>query len=296
MSAAWEEVFQRERGRLFGIAYRILGSAADAEDVLQEAWIACADRADVDDPAAYATRAVGSRALNRLRDTARRRETYPGPWLPEPVAADASPDESALMAESLTMAMLVMMERLSPLERAAFVLCEVFDVPAPEAAAALERTPAAVRQLVSRARRRLREDAPPMAATPAEHTRVTREFGLAVASGDVGRVVALLAPDVVMVADGGGKALAAGAPLEGAPRVAQVLLALAAHAPDAVPWEAAINGRAGFVIASASRGPSVYQLDVRDGLVSRIWAVRNPDKLSRVPLEPPRQRDPGRDQ
>lgn len=280
--------FAEERRRLFGIAYRILGSVADAEDVVQDAFIACrAAGADVTDPVAYAVRAVARRALNRRRDDARRRAHYVGPWLPEPMATEPGPEEAAETAEGLTMAMMVLMERLTPRERAAFVLTEAFGLRAPEAAEALDTTPGAIRQLVSRARRRLRAGGAGVEDTPAEHDRVAHAFGRAVVEGDVAGVLAVLAPDVVFVADGGGKALAMRVPLHGADRVAQAIVALARQAADARPWPVSVNGRTGFVVASDAMGASVYQFAVSGGRITSIWAMRNPDKLAGVPLTPP---------
>ncbi len=286
--APFAAVFTRERPRLFGIAYRIVGTVPDAEDVVQDAFIACAGAAaDVADPVAYAVRAVTRRALNRRRDDARRRSHYVGPWLPGPLDTGPGPAEAAETAEGLTMAALVLMERLGPRERAAFVLVDVFGLSAPEAADALDATPAAVRQLTSRARRRLRAEPAVPEDAPADHDRVTRAFGEAMVAGDMEGVLAVLAPDVEFVADGGGKALASRAPVQGAARVATVLLALAANVPDARPWAASINGRTGFVVASDAMGPSVYQFAVCGGRITSIWATRNPDKLTWVPATPP---------
>lgn len=284
----WTAVWNEERPRLFGIAYRILGSATDAEDVVQDTWIACQGQEfmTIRDPAAYMVRTVANRSLNALRDRTRRGEEYIGPWLPEPlVATGPDPAEHAEIADSLTTAALVMMESMSPPERTAFVLCVVFDVPAPEAAAALERTPAAVRQLVTRARRHAQQHAPAPTAQR-EHERVARAFAAAVAEGDVARVVAVLAPDVRFVSDGGGKAVAARRPVVGAEEVATLILNLGRAVTDVTGWEAQVNGRLGFVLASPTAGLSVYQFDVVDGRVGTIWVTRNPDKLGRVPRSP----------
>ena len=182
--------FDDERPRLLGIAYRLLGSFADAEDVVQETWIAWneVDAASVDNPAAYLAKAVTHRALNRIRTLARRREDYIGDWLPEPVSSARLPDEAAEIADSVSFAMLVMLERLSPLERAAFILRDVFDVSTADVADTLERSPEAVRKLVSRARSRLKDD-PPDDADTASHTRTSLAFADAVQRGDADALV-----------------------------------------------------------------------------------------------------------
>ncbi len=288
-------VFEAHRGRLFGIAYRMTGSVADAEDVVQETWLASRRAAsDVGDPTAYLVTAATRQALSRLRAQARRREDYVGPWLPDPLpatpgpgaagpagtaAAGADPAEAALLAESVTTAMLVMLAALTPLERAAFVLCEVFAVPSHEAAAALGRSPEAVRQLVSRARRKVRAHPPPVAE--AEHARVAGLFARAVASGEIEAVLAILAPAVSFESDAGGLVRAALRPVVGAAKVARLLLALRESDPGAVIEARMINGRVGFVVTESTGGRSVYSLGVADGRISHVWVTRNPDKLTR---------------
>jgi RNA polymerase sigma factor (sigma-70 family) len=279
------EIFEAQRGRLFGIAYRILGSVADAEDVVQETWLACQGATEVSDPVAYLTTAAGRRALNRARDIGRRREDYVGPWLPEPLSTEPGPAETVELAESVTMAMLVMLDAMSPLERAAFVLCEVFEMPAPQAAAALDRSPEAVRQLVSRARRHARDHGPQVRDV-AVHRRAVTAFAAALGSGDLPAVIAVLAPDVEFVSDGGGSARAALRPVHGAEHVARLLLGLARQDPGAVSVPAWFNGLPGFLVTTSDGLRSVLQVDAPDGVVRRIWFVRNPQKLAGVRSAP----------
>ncbi|WP_434810872.1 RNA polymerase sigma factor SigJ [Microbacterium sp. bgisy189] len=275
--------FDDERPRLLGIAYRLLGSFADAEDVVQETWIAWNEvgAASVDNPAAYLAKAVTHRALNRIRTLARRREDYIGDWLPEPVSSARLPDEAAEIADSVSFAMLVMLERLSPLERAAFILRDVFDVSTADVADTLERSPEAVRKLVSRARSRLKDD-PPDDADTASHTRTSLAFADAVQRGDVEAALALLSPTVEFIADSGGRARASRRPIVGADNVLRFLLgALTKWQVDAIN-AVDVNRRTALLVLSASDGDGIYQVAVRDGLIERIWATRNPDKLSAV--------------
>ena len=206
-----EQVFHQMRPRLLGVAYRILGSVVDAEDVLQDAWLRW-DRVDldgVDNPEAYLTTVVGRVALDHLRRAKVRREAYVGAWLPEPVSnlsqPEQDPEAAVELADSLSMALLVVLETLSPLERAAFVLREIFDRPYPEVAAALGRSESAVRQLVHRSRDRVDEGHARYRADLATHSRVVEEFLTACRTAEVDDLMALLAPDVVMISDGGGQ-------------------------------------------------------------------------------------------
>lgn len=275
--------FEELRPRLLGIAYRVLGSYADAEDVVQETWIAWqqADRASVSSPAAYLTRAVTNQALNRIRSAQRRREEYVGEWLPEPVATDRLPDEVAEIADSVTFAMLVMLERLSPLERAAFVLREVFDVPTAEVAATLDRSPAAIRQLVARGRAHLGAEAR-FTVDPAEHHEVSAGFLAAIRAGDVETATRLLSPTVELIADGGGKASSALRPLLGPEHVVRFIAGLIdKYGLDDVRI-VHVNRMPAMLIHSDAAGDSVYQLAVRDGRIERIWVTRNPDKMRLV--------------
>jgi len=275
------DAFEALRPRLFGVAYGILGTVADAEDVVQETWIAwdAADHGSVASAAAYLTRTVSNRALNRLRDMRRRREEYRGPWLPEPMDTARRPDEAAELADSVSFAMLVLLERLSPLERAAFVLREVFDVPTAEVAEMLQTSPAAVRQLASRAGAHLRAESPRYEVDRDRHLAVSNAFVTAIAEGDVRAAMDILAPDVELVTDGGGKVAAAGVPLHGPERVAHFYLGLAAKYPDFRIRPAEFNGMPAIVV-HADDTASIVQIAVRDGLIARVWVTRNPDKLT----------------
>lgn len=274
--------FEDHRGRLLGIAYRLLGSFADAEDIVQETWIAWqkVDHDRVDHPGAYLDRTVTHGALNRLRAMRRRREEYIGTWLPEPVATERLPEESAELADSVSFAMLVLLERLSPLERAAFILRDVFDLRTDEVAATLDRSPAAVRKLVSRARGRLAANPTDLHSDPVEHTRTSMAFVGAVQSGDVHTALALLSPSVQLVADGGGKASAVRRPVIGADNVLRFLMgALEKWGVDSIE-PISVNHLPALLIDSADQGLSVYQLQVRGGRIEQLWAMRNPDKLA----------------
>lgn len=274
--------FEDLRPRLFGIAYRILGAVADAEDVVQETWIAwdATDQSQVASPTAYLTRAVSNRSLNRLRELSRRKEEYIGPWLPEPIDTSRRPDEAAELADSVSYALMVLLEQLSPMERAAFVLREVFDVPTADVAEALSSNAAAVRQLVSRARGHLAERDRAYEVDPHEHKRVADEFLAALAEGDVPRATGLLTPDVELVTDGGGIFKAALRPIHGPDKVMRILKALSEQYEYTVEV-VNINGLPGVVLRSdADASTTAMQLGVVDGQIAAIWTVRNPHKLS----------------
>jgi RNA polymerase sigma-70 factor (ECF subfamily) len=272
--------FARHRSLLFTVAYEMLGSAADAEDVVQETWLRWSgvDQAEVRDARAYLVRIVTRQALNRLRTLARRREEYVGEWLPEPLLT--SPDVAAdvELAESVSVAMLTVLETLGPAERAVFVLREVFDTPYDEIAEAVGKTPAAVRQIAHRARDHVAARRPRMAVTTTEQQEAVDRFLAAVSDGDVQGLLDVLAPDVVLVADGGGLVAAVRRPVEGAERVARLLAGFA----DLVEAEATpvwLNGSPGARIELAGEVDTAVSLTVEDGRITRIYAVRNPHKL-----------------
>lgn len=272
--------FADARPRLRAVAYGVLGSWADADDVVQDTWLAWQgiDHATVEHPAAYLTRAVTNRAYNRLRDAARRREVYIGPWLPEPVDTGRRPDEHTELADSLTFALLVLLERLAPRERVAFVLTDVFGVPAAEVADALDTTPANARQLASRARKALASERARFTVDPDEHARTADAFATALLGGEIDDVLALLAPDVELVTDAGGFAKAALRPVLGADHVARFLLGIVATTPAFSVTPAVVNGLAGAVITIAG-APTVLHIGVADGRVGAVWIIRNPRKL-----------------
>ncbi|SDQ45010.1 RNA polymerase sigma-70 factor, ECF subfamily [Thermostaphylospora chromogena] len=275
--------FEENRSLLFGIAYRMLGSVADAEDVLQDAWLRwSAVDEPVDNPRAYLARTVTNLSINRLRSASARREAYVGPWLPEPLLTDPDVSESVEQAESISMAMLVVLESLSPLERAVFVLKEVFGFSYAEIAKALDRSEAAVRQVGHRARSHVQARRPRFDASAETTERVTEEFLRACLGGDINRMMELLAPDVTAWSDGGGKVRAALRPLHGADTVARWILGVLSYkyAPKVRPEKCWINGQPGALLRTPDgKIDSAGVLDVVDGKITAIRLVRNPDKL-----------------
>ncbi|MFH8370163.1 RNA polymerase sigma-70 factor [Streptomyces sp. NPDC018031] len=285
------DVFQQHRPVLLGVAYRMLGHVADAEDVVQEAWLrwSGADQAGVRDPRGYLVRVTTRLAIDRLRQTRSRREAYVGPWLPEPLRTDFGttvPDtaERAMRAETVSFAVLVVLESLSPLERAVFVLREAFGFPYGEIAAALDRTEAAVRQLAGRARRHVEERKPRYAVDPAQQRDLTERFIAAAAGGDLARLLALLAPDARLVGDGGGKAQAPLRILRTADHIGRFLAGAAARLPGAEVTLAEVNGGWAGVVLLDGRPDMVFSLDVADGAIRCVYVVRNPEKLARLAI------------
>ena len=236
--------FLTQRSLLFTVAYEMLGSAADAEDVVQETWLrwAEADQSEVHDPRAYMVRIVTRQALNRLRTLARRREDYVGEWLPEPLLTAPDLAEDVELAESVSMAMLTVLETLTPTERAVFVLREVFEMPYDEIAAAVDKTAPAVRQVAHRAREHVAARRPRMRVERSEQQRVVERFLAALTSGDVQGLMEVLAPDVVVLADGCGLVPAARHPAVGADKVAAFLSKFSTFAPAAVVDTLWLNG------------------------------------------------------
>ncbi len=279
--------FVTHRGLLFTVAYEMLGSVADAEDVVQETWLrwAEADRSGVDDPRAYLVRIVTRQALNRVRTLARRREDYVGQWLPEPLLTSPDVAEDVELAESVSMAMLTVLETLTPTERAVFVLREVFDLPYGEIATALDKTAAAVRQVAHRAREHVAARRPRMTVNPAEQQQVIERFMAALTSGDVQALMQVLAPDVVVVADGGGLVAAARHPVAGADKVGALLSKFSTLAPAAVVDTLWLNGALGGRIVLDGQLDTVVSFVIEHGRIQRIYAVRNPHKLSRLDKE-----------
>jgi RNA polymerase sigma-70 factor (ECF subfamily) len=281
------EAFDRHRRLLFGVAYRMLGSVADAEDTVQDAWLrwSAADREDVDDPKAYLVRIVSRLALDRLGAARSRRETYVGPWLPEPLLTDDSPGpgEAAELGEQVSLALLVVLETLSPLERAVFVLREVFGMTVAEVAGVVDRSEAAVRQVAHRAREHVRARQPRFDPDPRTQREVTERFFDAVAGGDLDRLMAVLSPDVVLVSDGGGRAQAARRPIEGVDKVARFLVGIAAKGfaiPGLEVRFAAINGRPGFAAWVDGQPFMALAPVVGEGRVEQVLVMVNPDKLA----------------
>jgi RNA polymerase sigma-70 factor (ECF subfamily) len=285
--------FAEHRPVLVGAAYRVVGSVSDAEDVVQEAWLrwAAIDHDDIRDPRAYLIRITTRLALNRLREQKARREQYVGPWLPEPMpATDDDPATAVEMADSVSMAMLVVLETLSPLERATFVLREVFDLPYDEIAETLGRSEAAVRQLAHRARGHVHARQPRHHVDKARHDELTLRFMQAAGSGDFDQVVALLAPDAVLISDGGGKKKAALRPIQGAEKIARWLFGVLEANPGFEIRMATLNDEHAYIAYFDDQPDTVAFLQSTDGVITDLYLIRNPEKLGTVPplhtLEP----------
>ncbi|MFE9705108.1 RNA polymerase sigma-70 factor [Streptomyces sp. NPDC005930] len=282
------DVFEEHRPVLLGVAYRMLGRLADAEDVVQEAWLrwSGADRSGVREARGYLVRVTTRLAIDRLRQVKARGETYVGPWLPEPYATDfgdAVQDtaERAVLADSVSFAVLVVLESLSPLERAVFVLREAFGYPYAEIAAMLERGEAAVRQLAGRARKHVEERRPRYDVDPAQRRDLTERFLAAAANGDMAGLLATLAPDVRLVGDSGGRAKAPLRVLESSDKVARFLLGVARQGiPDATFHFLEVNAGPALLVRSGGKPDSMVQVDVADGRIQSVYVIRNPDKLA----------------
>lgn len=287
------EVFEEHRRVLMGVAYRMLGRVADAEDVVQEAWLrwSGADRSDVREPRGYLVRITTRLAIDRLRQVKSRNEAYVGPWLPELYVtdfADTVPDtaERAVLADSVSLAVLVVLESLSPLERAVFVLREAFGYPYADIAAVLDRSEPAVRQLAGRARKHVDERRPRYEVDPAERREMTERFLAAAAGGDLAGLMSLLAPDVRLVGDSGGLTQAPLRVLESADKVGRFLHGVARKGvPDASFRFMEINGGPALVTLSGGKVDSVLQLAVMDGRIQCVYILRNPQKLLSLPVD-----------
>ena len=285
-----DDPFVAHRSLLFTVAYELLGSAADAEDVVQETWlrwagIGDAARGEVRDPRAYLIRTVTRQALNRLRTLARQREDYVGAWLPEPLLTSPDVAEDVELAESVSIAMLTVLETLGPAERAVFVLREVFDVPYDEIAEAVGKPAATVRQIAHRARRHVAARRPRMAVSRSEQQRVVERFVAALTTGDVQGLMDVLAPDVVVVADGGGLVAAIRQPVEGRERAVALLARFAQLAPGTEVVTLLLNGAVAARIDPTGELNTALTFVVEDGRISRIYSIRNPHKLGRLESE-----------
>ncbi len=282
------EAFAAHRNLLFTVAYEMLGSAADAEDVLQETWLRWAgvDLGIVRDQRAYLVRITTRQALSRLRTLRRRKESYVGPWLPEPLLTSPDVAEDVELADSVSMAMLLVLETLTPTERAVFVLREVFDLEYDEIAEAVGKNPAAVRQIAHRARAHVAARRPRGVVSPAETRAALEAFQRAAETGDLQRLLDILAPDVVFLGDGGGVVQAALAPIAGARRVARLLVAgLSRIAAAASLQPAQVNGYPALILRLNGEIDTVIAVRIDDGLITGLYAVRNPEKLSRIERE-----------
>ena len=292
--------FDRRRRLLFSVAYQMLGSVSDAEDVVQDSWLrwSAADRSEVRDERAYLVQITTRLALDRLRSAQSRRESYVGPWLPEPLLtrgapvgsapAAPEPEEAAELGEMVSLALLVVLETLSPAERAVFVLREVFGMSTAEVAGVLGRTEAAVRQMGHRAREHVHSRQPRFDADRRAQREVTEQFLAAVGGGDLDALLATLAPDVVLISDGGGRTKAALRPVAGADKVARWLVAVAkdgaASLPDLRIEVAEVNGWPAIVGWSGAAPFGSISLAVAGGRIEQVLVVVNPDKLAGLVL------------
>lgn len=276
-----KDAFELHRSLLFTVAYEMLASACDAEDVVQETWLRWADvdHAVVRDPRSYLIRIVTRQSLNLLRTLARRREEYIGEWLPEPLVTTPDVAADIALAESLSIAMLVVLETLGPEERAVFVLREVFDTPYDDIAEAIDKSPAAVRQIAHRARDHVAARRPRMPVSTTEQQEAVQRFLAATRQGDLQGLLNVLAPDVVLVADGGGLAPAARRPIEGAERVARAIVGVArlADVDAKAVW---LNGSLACRIDIGGQLNAAVSLAVENGRIKRIYAIANPEKLA----------------
>jgi RNA polymerase sigma-70 factor (TIGR02957 family) len=282
------ETFVAYRNLLFTVAYEMLGSAVDAEDVLQETWLRWVkvDLAQVRDQRAYLVRITTRQALNRLRTLRRRKEAYVGPWLPEPMLTAPDVADDVELAESVSLALMLVLETLSPTERAVFVLREAFDVSYDEIAAAVDKSPAAVRQIVHRARQHVEARRPREVVSPSETRAVLESFRRAVEGGDIQALLDVLAPDVVLVADGGGVKQAALRPITGADKVVRLIFGGLGRTEGALTAGLTeINGTPALLLRLDGGVDGVLAVRIKDARITGIYYVRNPEKLSRVESE-----------
>jgi RNA polymerase sigma-70 factor (TIGR02957 family) len=282
------EAFLAHRNLLFTVAYEMLGSAADAEDVLQETWLRWAgvDLGTVRDQRAYLVRIAARQALARLRTLGRRRESYVGPWLPEPLLTAPDVAEDVELADSVSMAMLLVLETLAPAERAVFVLREVFDLGYDEIAEAVGKSPAAVRQIAHRARAHVAERRPRGVVSPAETRDALDAFQRAAETGDLQHLLDILAPDVVFLGDGGGVKQVVLRPIVGADKVARLLATGLGRITAAASLQPAqVNGYPALILRLNGEIDTVVAVRIDDGLVTGLYAMRNPEKLSHMQRE-----------
>ncbi|GLI00549.1 RNA polymerase sigma-70 factor [Phytohabitans aurantiacus] len=279
------EAFVTHRNLLFTVAYEMLGSAADAEDVLQETWLRWAD-VDLDtvrDNRAYLVRITTRQALNRLRTLRRRKESYVGPWLPEPLLTAPDVADDVELADSVSIAMLLVLETLTPTERAVFVLREVFDVGYDEIAEAVDKSPDAVRQIAHRARSHVAARRPREVVSPAQTRDAIDAFQRAIETGDLRGLLDILAPDVVLLGDGGGVVQATLEPMVGASAVADLLSRFDAAAVSMRP--AQVNGYPALIFRRNGEIDTVIAVRLDGNLIAGLYAVRNPEKLSHLEQE-----------
>jgi RNA polymerase sigma-70 factor (TIGR02957 family) len=282
------EAFVAHRNLLFTVAYEMLGSAADAEDVLQETWLRWADvdLGEIRDQRAYLVRIVTRQSLTRLRTLGRRKESYVGQWLPEPLLTAPDVAEDVELAESVSMAMLLVLETLAPTERAVFVLREVFDLTYDEIAAAVDKSPAAVRQIAHRAREHVAARRPRGMVSPAETRDALDAFRRAVETGDLQGLLDILAPDVVLLGDGGGVKQAVPRPVVGADKIARLLISgLSRLTATTSLRPAEVNGYPALIVRMNDELDTVVAVRIDEGRITGLYAVRNPAKLSHMASE-----------
>jgi RNA polymerase sigma-70 factor (ECF subfamily) len=283
--------FELHRRRLTGLAYRMLGTLSEAEDIVQEAYLRwhTAERGRVDNPRAYLSRAVARLCLDHLKSARVRRETYVGPWLPEPIVDETAlaPDTASELADDLSLALMMALERLSPLERAAFLLHDVFEMEFGDIAKVLERSESACRQLAARGRSHVHDARPRFRVPQDEVARIADAFQRAVVSGDATQFAEVLAADAILYSDGGGKRAAALNPIYGRDKIVRFFEGVTRGGglmPTAVQ-QVRVNGLPGFVTVDRDGNiDTVVTIDIRDGQIAAIYAVRNPDKLAHVSL------------
>jgi RNA polymerase sigma-70 factor (ECF subfamily) len=278
------EIFKRHRARLFGIAYRMLGTHAESEDILQEAYIRWhqADSESIETPEAWLVTVVTRLSIDRLRKASNERETYIGPWLPEPLfVSDApTPEEELELASNLSLAFMVLLERLSPLERAAFLLHDIFDLGYTEIARIVGKTETASRQLIHRARERVRKDKPRFQTDEREREKLIRKFSAASHAGDEKTLLALFTDEIAMISDGGGKVTAARKILHGKSKIAHALAMFGTKTGAALKsFLYPINGELGILTFYKGKIFAATTFDVEDGKISAVYRVMNPDKL-----------------
>jgi RNA polymerase sigma-70 factor, ECF subfamily len=288
------ETFATLRPHLFAIAYRMLGSVMDAEDIVQESYVQWQRRTDiaVASPKAFLSTIVTRQCINHLNAARVRRETYPGPWLPEPIISEGEPDvaDTTVMHESLSMAFLVLLESLTPVERAIFLLHDVFAYDFHEIARIVGKSEANCRQLARRARQQIQARRPRFDPDPVHREVLTRQFIAAATNGDLSGLLATLASDVTLWTDGGGKTTALPRPVVGADRVAAFIVGIIRKLPSTYE-RTVVNGQPGLTIMTG-RGPSVLTLDIVDGQIQALRVVTNPDKLRALAPAPDSPRSP----
>lgn len=287
-TTAATDAFVAHRNLLFTVAYELLGSAADAEDVLQETWLRWVkvDLAQVRDPRAYLVRITARQSLNRLRTMARRKEAYVGPWLPEPLLTAPDVAEDVELAESVSLALLLVLETLSPTERVVFVLRDVFDLSYDEIAAAIEKSSAAVRQIAHRARQHIEDRRPRRAVSARQARAVVDAFQRAVATSDLQGLLDVLAPDVVLVGDGGGVKQAPLRQVTGADKVARLFFGGLRRVDAAITADfTVVNGNPALLVHLDGELDGVLAFQIEDAYITGLYYVRNPAKLSRIGTE-----------